>query len=158
MANDQNQLNRIDHIVVLMMENRSFDNVLGWLYDEKNPPPRNQTFEGVAGKNLSNPRSIPPDGNNVPVGKGTVMTDPYPDPNEPYDYVYSHSVRSVVQLGPDSDFSQSLICARGDVFGLRDQLLENRHAPLGHGLPAEHDSDDLQLAFREGNRLADLLR
>lgn len=71
------------------MENRSFDNVLGWLYDENNKPPRNQTFDGVAGKNLSNPRSIPPDGNEVSVGKGKVMTDPYPDPNEPYDHVYS---------------------------------------------------------------------
>jgi len=89
MTNDQNQLNRIEHIVVLMMENRSFDNVLGWLYDEQHQPPRQQKFDGVAGKNLSNPRSIPPDGTNVPVGKGTVMTDPYPDPNEPYDHVYS---------------------------------------------------------------------
>lgn len=89
MATDNgNQLNKIDHIVVLMMENRSFDNVLGLLY-EKDQPPRGQTFDGVAGKNLSNPRSIPPDGNSVPVGKGKVMTDPYPDPNEPYDHVYS---------------------------------------------------------------------
>jgi phospholipase C len=89
MANDQNQLNRINHIVVLMMENRSFDNVLGWLYDDENKPPRGQKFEGVFGKDLANPRTIPPDGNNVPVGKGTVMTDPFPDPNEPYDHVYS---------------------------------------------------------------------
>jgi len=89
MANDQNQLDQINHIVVLMMENRSFDNVLGWLYDGDHKPPRDQKFEGVSGKNLSNPRSIPPDGNNAPVGKGTVMTDPYPDPNEPYDHVYS---------------------------------------------------------------------
>jgi phospholipase C len=89
MTNDGNQLNRIEHIVVLMMENRSFDNVLGWLYDDQNEPPRHQKFDGVANKNLSNPRSIPPDGDNVPVGKGKVMTDPYPDPNEPYDHVYS---------------------------------------------------------------------
>jgi len=89
MADQGNQLNKIDHIVVLMMENRSFDNVLGWLYDENDQPSRGQTFDGVAGRNLSNPRSIPPDGNSVPVDKGTVMTDPYPDPNEPYDQVYS---------------------------------------------------------------------
>ena len=54
MANDQNQLDRINHIVVLMMENRSFDNVPGWLYDGENKPPRDQKFEGVFGKNLSN--------------------------------------------------------------------------------------------------------
>jgi phospholipase C len=73
----------------LMMENRSFDNVLGWLYGGDHKPPRDQKFEGVFGKNLTNPRTIPPDGNNVSVGKGTVMTDPYPDPNEPYNHVYS---------------------------------------------------------------------
>ena len=41
----------LDHIVVVLFENRSFDNVLGHLYglgDGKN-------FEGVIGKNLSNP-------------------------------------------------------------------------------------------------------
>ena len=36
----------IDHIVVLMLENRSFDNLLGWLYDEKTPPLKQQ-FEGL---------------------------------------------------------------------------------------------------------------
>ncbi|HXI22966.1 MAG TPA: alkaline phosphatase family protein, partial [Pyrinomonadaceae bacterium] len=82
MANNENQLDRIDHIVVLMMENRSFDNVLGWLYDPDNDPPfdkapRGQTFEGVSGKDLTNPR---PHGGTARVGKGTVMTDPFPDP------------------------------------------------------------------------------
>lgn len=38
--------NNINHIVVLMLENRSFDNLLGWLYyDEK--PCNNQEFEGL---------------------------------------------------------------------------------------------------------------
>ncbi|HKQ52458.1 MAG TPA: alkaline phosphatase family protein, partial [Pyrinomonadaceae bacterium] len=85
MATSNPQLDRINHIVVLMMENRSFDNVLGWLYDQDNVP-RCQSFEGVAGKNLSNPA---PGGGTVPVGQGTVMTDPFPDPNEPYDQVYA---------------------------------------------------------------------
>lgn len=30
--------NQIEHVVVLMLENRSFDNVLAWLYDENDPP------------------------------------------------------------------------------------------------------------------------
>ncbi len=90
MPDTENQLNRINHIVTLMLENRSFDNVLGWLYDPDNDPPfdrvpRGQTFEGVSGKDLSNPR---PGGGFARVGKGTVMTDPFPDPNEPYDDVY----------------------------------------------------------------------
>ena len=36
----------IDHIVVVMLENRSFDCMLGWLYDEEKPP-RGQYFEGL---------------------------------------------------------------------------------------------------------------
>ena len=56
----KNQLGNIEHVVVLMLENRSFDNVLGWLYDpQNNQPPFNKqppkNFEGVYGKNLSNP-------------------------------------------------------------------------------------------------------
>lgn len=43
---DDAALARIDHIVVLMLENRSFDNLLGWLYDDE-PPPRGQHFEGL---------------------------------------------------------------------------------------------------------------
>ncbi len=36
----------IHHIVVLMLENRSFDNLLGWLYDDEDPP-RDQYFDGL---------------------------------------------------------------------------------------------------------------
>ncbi len=35
----------VEHIVVLMLENRSFDNLLGWLYE--NGAPNNQEFEGL---------------------------------------------------------------------------------------------------------------
>ena len=35
MSPQNNNLAKIEHIVVLMMENRSFDNVLGWLYGPK---------------------------------------------------------------------------------------------------------------------------
>src|SRR5262245_60688327 len=41
----------LDHIVVVLFENRSFDNVLGHLYG----PDDGKTFEGVIGKELSNP-------------------------------------------------------------------------------------------------------
>jgi phospholipase C len=43
--------NALDHIVVIMFENRSFDNVLGRLYG----PGEVESFEGVIGKNLTNP-------------------------------------------------------------------------------------------------------
>jgi phospholipase C len=85
-----NQLGRIQHIVVLMLENRSFDNLLGWLYDPANPAPYNQkppaNFEGLSGKNLSNPML---DGTQVPVGRGTDLAAPYPDPGEPFQDVYA---------------------------------------------------------------------
>jgi phospholipase C len=41
----------LDHIVVVPFENRSFDNVLGHLYG----PGDGKTFEGVIGRELSNP-------------------------------------------------------------------------------------------------------
>jgi phospholipase C len=89
-APPKNQLGNIEHVVVLMLENRSFDNILGYLYDPNNPPPFNTTppanFEGVSGKNLSNPG---PGGKSYPVSPGSVLTEPYPDPGEPYEDVYS---------------------------------------------------------------------
>ena len=39
---DQNSLlDTFDHVVVLMLENRSFDNVLGYLYQDGVPPGKN---------------------------------------------------------------------------------------------------------------------
>lgn len=81
----------IKHIVVLMMENRAFDNMLGWLYAPDNEPPgtRGQSFEGLAGKNLSNP--VPEAyGGGFAVPETTVdMIAPHPNPNEPYVPVYT---------------------------------------------------------------------
>src|SRR3712207_753278 len=82
-------LEAFDHVVVLLLENRSFDNLLGYLY-EPNQVPRGQIFEGVAGKALSNP--IPDyadqaDRRVVPVAKGYVMDNPNPDPGEEYPHV-----------------------------------------------------------------------
>jgi len=51
--NTEKLQNTIKHIVVLMLENRSFDNLLGWLYSDEKPP-YNQQFEGLT-KDLWNP-------------------------------------------------------------------------------------------------------
>jgi hypothetical protein len=82
-------LETFDHMVVLMIENRSFDHMLGYLY-EPGEVPRGQTFEGVAGKNLSNP--IPADALDaerevVLVQKGYVVDNPNPDPGEEFPHV-----------------------------------------------------------------------
>ena len=54
-------LGAIKHVVVVMMENRSFDNLLGWLYDNQSDPPRfnipdqaSPTFEGLRVNTYSN--------------------------------------------------------------------------------------------------------
>ncbi len=41
----------LDHIVVVLFKNRSLDNVLGHLYG----PDDGKVFDGVIGKDLSNP-------------------------------------------------------------------------------------------------------
>jgi phospholipase C len=59
-------LSRIDHFVVVMLENRSFDNLLGFLYaDRNNVSPNGHPFEGLKG-NEANPDSS---GKPVPVFK-----------------------------------------------------------------------------------------
>jgi phospholipase C len=77
----------LDHVVVLMFENRSFDNLLGRLYQPGEVP----SFEGVTGRELSNP--IPawaadPDGRTaVPYGVAARLDLPSPDSGEEYQHV-----------------------------------------------------------------------
>lgn len=70
-------LSKINHVVVLMLENRSFDCLLGKLY------PKSATFDGLAG-NETNPDL---GGNSVPVWNSAdadkaSMSIPNPDPGE----------------------------------------------------------------------------
>jgi phospholipase C len=44
-----NQLSNVKHIVQLMLENRSFDQMLGFLYDGKKQTPAGVPFEGLTG-------------------------------------------------------------------------------------------------------------
>jgi phospholipase C len=82
--------NALDHVVVIMFENRSFDNLLGRLYQ----PGEVASFAGVAGLDLSNPV---PDWA-VDAGSGTTprlipyttaadWNTPSPDPGEEYPHV-----------------------------------------------------------------------
>jgi phospholipase C len=83
----QSRDSAIDHVVVMMFENRSFDNLLGRLYEPGEVP----SFEGVTGKTLSNP--IPPwaehgaDQLTIPYGVAKNMNTPSPDPGEEYQHV-----------------------------------------------------------------------
>jgi len=79
---DTGPQNALDHVVVVLFENRSFDNVLGHLYG----PDDGTTFEGVIGKDLTNP--IPEWAEHgaekkvVPYTAATDMDSPNPDSGE----------------------------------------------------------------------------
>ena len=74
----------LDHVVLVLFENRSLDNLLGHLYG----PEDGRTFEGVIGKDLSNP--IPEwaehgaERGTVPYAVTTDMDAPNPDSGEEY--------------------------------------------------------------------------
>jgi len=51
----------ITNIIVVMLENRSYDNVLGWLYNPSNEPPYNQAPPGQINlKGLTGNETNPP--------------------------------------------------------------------------------------------------
>src|SRR6478735_10557137 len=72
----------MDHVVLVLFENRSLDNLLGRLYG----PGDGKSFEGVLGKDLSNP--IPEwaehgtERGTVPYTVATDMDSPNPDSGE----------------------------------------------------------------------------
>ncbi|HXQ62327.1 MAG TPA: alkaline phosphatase family protein [Acidimicrobiales bacterium] len=76
----------MDHVVLVLFENRSFDNLLGRLYGPGEVP----SFEGVIGKDLSNP--IPEwaehgaENKVVPYAVATGMDTPNPDSGEEYQH------------------------------------------------------------------------
>src|SRR5689334_6345554 len=85
---------RLDHVVVVMFENRSFDNMLGYLY----APGEVASFEGVVGRSLSNPTpEYAPDAHRkvVSVHHAENMDTPNPDPGEEYQHVNTQLFRSV---------------------------------------------------------------
>jgi phospholipase C len=73
-----NQLGRIQHIVQLMLENRSLDHMLGFLYaDSGNVSPHGSPFDGLTGKETN------PDANGQPVAVFRIpptRTHPYQMP------------------------------------------------------------------------------
>lgn len=77
-----------DHVVVLMGENRSFDNMLGWLYSPDDLP-EGETFDGLAFGDYANDA---PTGERIPAHAYSGPTDevmgrPNPDPGEEFPHV-----------------------------------------------------------------------
>src|SRR5215467_14328464 len=85
MAGESGQ--KFDHVVCVMFENRTFDNLLGRLYQ----PGEVASFEGVLGKELTNP--IPDWAEHgahrkvVPYGVAAGMNVPNPDSGEDFQHV-----------------------------------------------------------------------
>ncbi len=86
MAAGSSLLSQINHIVVVMLENRSFDHMLGFLYQSSNNvSPQGRPFEGLTGKESNL------DANGTPVTVFPIKpSDPHPylqpgaDPGEGY--------------------------------------------------------------------------
>lgn len=82
MSDSLTRANALDHVVVVLFENRSVDNVLGHLYG----PADGKTFEGVIGKDLTNPitewAEHGADRKVVPYEVATDMDSPNPDSGE----------------------------------------------------------------------------
>lgn len=110
----------LDHVVVVMFENRSFDHLLGRLYEPGEVP----SFEGVIGKKLSNP--IPDwaehgaEHGAVEYGIAENMDTPAPDPGEEYQHVNTQLFNTI---DPPSN---------------RGVLAEKMMAP--YNLPADHST------------------
>lgn len=89
-----NIMPNIKHFVYLMLENRSFDNVLGWLYDSASPPRQvisgpasaGLPFQGLAENTYYNCFSGDATRHYAQRGTSAVNT-PDPDPHEPYLHV-----------------------------------------------------------------------
>jgi phospholipase C len=98
-------LGAIEHIVVLMLENRSFDHMLGYLYHGSgNITPAGQSFEGLTGTE-ANPGA---DGKPVPVFPVTPATPnayfmPGADPGEGYMAANSQLFGSDAEPAPPAE-------------------------------------------------------
>ena len=85
-GSDPGGLASVEHVVVLMLENRSFDHMLGFLYaDAGNVSPSGQPFEGLTGRE-SNPDSGGQPVSVFQIGPGTpnAYFMPGADPGEGY--------------------------------------------------------------------------
>ena len=88
-------LKSFDHVVVLMLENRSFDNLLGFLYKPEDILPSFPLGKKYAGLYFDGPHTnpVPTDsgdeyaGKDIPVTVATDYFQPFPDPGEFYPHV-----------------------------------------------------------------------
>jgi len=126
-------LSKIDHFVVVMLENRSFDNLLGFLYaDSGNRSPSGHSFEGLTAKETN------PDRNGKPIQVFKIQSNstssyfyPRADPGEGF-------ANTNVQLfGVNPQPS----CARATNQGFVVNFQNNMTMPKARALPGTQASD-----------------
>src|SRR5262245_20688910 len=93
MATTPRFMNQIEHVVLVMLENRSFDSLLGWLYETDQPARiipagSSPSYDGLNTGTYSNQYK----GRTIPVTRGTLqahqpMRVPRIDPHETYGHV-----------------------------------------------------------------------
>jgi phospholipase C len=141
-----------EHLVVMMYENRSFDNVLGWLY--KNEELKNgQSFEGLHQGDHSNP--IPGTDKVVkarPYSGSTdeIMSSPDPDPGEEYPHVNTQLFQGVDPEGNADLHANGLqypynAPGPGDTPTMKgfveDYFINYRHITRNRDTPTEKDAE-----------------
>ena len=110
MANG-NGLSSVEHVVVLMLENRSFDHMLGFLYSGSgNVSPAGQPFEGLAGTESN------PDGTSQPV---TVFAI---EPTTPHAYFM-----------PGADPGEGYMATNDQLFGSENAPAQSSVTPAMQG-------------------------
>jgi phospholipase C len=113
-------MENIEHVVVVMFENRSFDNLLGWLYDNKTNPPKFNippqdppTFDGLTADTFFN---LPSAGSTQRVFASRPSTSwpscpnanqvPTPDPQEEFAHV-TYQIFGKSPVGPGDKANMS---------------------------------------------------
>ena len=112
MALEPNKANAMDHVVLVLFENRSFDNLLGYLTG----PDGVQVVDGVVGKVLTNP--VPTGVEPVPAGEPGApdlvtyapapdWRTPDPDPGEEHQHTNTQ-LFNILDAGNRADPSVSI--------------------------------------------------
>ena len=146
---------RIEHVIVLVLENRSFDHMLGWLYPKKS----RADFNGVQGKpRLSNPRDpADPAGGVVPVARGTPWVTS-PDPAHEFAdatfQLYGLEASDYQAAPTGAGFLESYRRAQEKAAEERWQA-ERMHAdapgPPTFEIPPEVNGEDIMTCFERGS-------
>jgi len=156
----------IEHVVILMLENRSFDNVLGWLYDQDAPQhfiphTTNPEYLGLTEETLNlyvntlkNSKgevvySSPPIKGLPSVAKSNLINSPKFDPNEPFENVTAQIFNGEslpTMTGFLQDYASlwkesSWIEQKEDICGIMEGYTKNE-LPLVHGLAKHYAVSD----------------